>query len=526
MDFVTSAFSYSHSSSSNYSAIENGWYFSLTPFPSGSEFVPLFDKIVPYSEKLESFTSIYDVQTFFQQQDNLQAKNPKLYPQTFFFIIELSRSTRELVNSICNMLKSFFSDNRQYYVGIVIVGSTIRFPMIRKDEKNFSMVTWPDARTEVKVSHESIYFNLENNFGLFLKYLDMIMEMPVEEPKINIHSLFYLFKSFIIGLRNPVIVITSELPACDKNQLKLIGDEFFKLSVSCEFFIMGNSKKESLNEFSRQCNCSVNYYCSNQYYLLINKLVKKLKAPRLIFTEVEIITSDSLQLKKILGRGKISDNNNRIFKLSKLTTNDTIHFYINPLFNKFKTIPPKITAIVRYFDKSMNCYKRVFPIDCSVYITNPISLISSAAIKIIIEKQNINIINDLLHFDLSQYDNFFQQRFKFAVNSLKCLQTSSFLANFCLSHHPKEIFDLLSPSCFDINEHSWKIMNNYINPIIVFLPEHYYLCIFPDNSEYKEDDFKSYLFSIDQLYEYDIITPSHYLENQYFIELKNMVLNQ
>lgn len=526
MEFVTSAFSFSHTPSSHSSAVDNGWYFSLTPFPADGAAVPLFGEIVPYTAKVDTFTDVCDVQTSLSGASKVVHRSPVLHSQTLLFIVELSSATQDLVHEMCNEFKKFFGKYRNFHVGIVIVGSTVRFPIIRSNGKAFNIVTWPDPRTEVTVCHESIYFNLVDSYQQFLTYLDMIMEMPVEEPKISIHTFFYLFKSFIISLRNPVIVVTGDSLENDKTRLKLMGDEFFKLSVSCEFFIVGNDMRDPLNDFARQCNCNINYYRPKQRHLMISRLLKRLNQYRVIFTEVEIITSDSLQLKKILGRGKTLDNNERIFKLAKLTTNDTVHIFINPLFHKFSTIPPKITAVVRYFDRCMNCYKRIFPIDCTNYLTNPKALISSAAIKIILEKQNMSIINDLMQFDVSQYDSFFQQRFKFAVNSLKNLQTSSFLQNFCLSHHPNDIFDFLSPSCFDITQQKWKTMDNFLNPLIIFLPEHYYLCVFPDNSEYSEEDYKSFLFSIDPLYVYDIVSPSQYLENQHFIEIKKMISTQ
>lgn len=566
-NFCSSAFTLNNPSQK--SLLNNSWYFAVTPFPKNQYGVGLSD--VAFKDlNLENEINqnrLVDIFYPFSDQKFDKIPIPKFSAHTFILILELSETTSSLISTVFQFLKEYFSHQRPIFFTILIIyGNSILFPFIPKSKKTFSISTWSDFTERFELLQENLYFCMSesNQIELFYKYLDSIESINVEK-KITTVDIFDILKSlfpFFKSLRNPIWLICSSLHVhnfSSTEKAEEISNLYYQSSLNIDFyFFISNSElnpntstaliknNPSLQLFVNKCNSSVTYFGNSQFEKISIDLIYNFIKPRLIFTRLDIFTSDSLEISKIYGRGCQIENDS--YKTSVLTVNDTIHVFVKPDIKKLQSEVPKVVFRTRYVDGATNCFMRYIPYECSNRENCPEALLTAAAIKIIKENYEIkDAINELLHLELP-INNFnpvlFRKRFDFAVKSLSLIKNDLWLSNFVIGNSPVDVFEFLSPICCQITKSNsvdpqnesnistgeWKIVPEVVFGSALFLIwvyEHHFIFIETESNTENLSDLQidQIIKSFDNYGRFEIVNYKNFFENQQLVRIDSLSRN-
>lgn len=573
-DFCSSAFALNNPFQR--SLLNDNWYFAITLFPKipyGLSLSSCVYKDLDHENELSN-DRLTDIFYPFSDQKYDKIPIPIFSAHTFILIIELSCTTKPFLPILFSILKEYFSQKRPiFFTVLVIHGSSIIFPSIHKNSKNFSISTWSDFSEIFELQQESLYFNMSESKGteLFQKYLDSVEIMDVE-PNFTAVDIFDILKSlfpFFKSLRNPIWIICSNLyihqyPSTKKAEE--VSQLYYQSSLNIDFyFLISNPdltsndniirNNPSLQLFSTKCNCPIKYFGVSQFERISIDLIYNFSKPRTIFNRVDIFTSNCLEVSKIYGRGSQIDSD--VYKPSTLTVNDTIHIFVKPNTKKLQNEKPKIVVRTRYVDGATNCFLRYVPIDCSNRETYPEAVLTAAAIKIINENYDSNdAIKELLQLDLSitniaNWKNplLLRKRYNFAVISLGLIKSDLMISNFVIGNCPKDVFEFLSPICCQIirSNSSVKLNSNLVIQIndsnislsewtivpevvlgsgmfLIWVLEHQFIFIVNESNNDKLSDIEidNIIASIDEKGKFEVVDFSNFYQNQYLVRIDSL----
>ena len=497
----------------------NQWFFSVTPFPENVKEVPLSN--VSFEDlQTTSVPNVVDVYTPLPSNSGDVPCPASVYPKTFIIFFEMSSTTSSLLlHYFCTYLRAFASKPRAMYLTVVAFGSTIRFPILSNDGSRFSIGTVTDLDVPFPCKNEALYFNMTNQNALFSKYVDEFEKLNVENAYIRVDRVLTCFQSFLRDLRNPAMCILAESPDADAAASERLATTFLDLSLSVDFYCLTQHRTYNLSNFVRVTNGSLQNYLANDCEDLCCDIIRKFTEARVIFTVIDMSYSKSIAYVKILGRGQMSDRH--LFRMSKISTNETIHFFARLHGN----VPPNLLFIVRFLDSNMHCYRRVIPIDCSLMRSDPEALLAAVAVRIAMDGYDpIAGASDLQSINLSSYDAFFRERFGIAIRALRLLQKSPYLSNFVLTRTPSEILERLSPACLPIGSSEWRTIRSASfgdSQVLVQYPMHHYLVVLATTGNTMScDEYGAILHQIDAKATFSTVHPS---ESSKSVEYSNIL---
>lgn len=470
-------------------------FFSVTPFPEGVDRVPLADFSFEDLERVAVSNSM-DIYTPLPATAGDPPCPAYLCPKTFLIFFEMSKTTSvSLLHYFCTYLRAFASKPRRMFLTVVAFGSTVRFPILSADGTRFSIGIFTDLNAAFPCKGEKLYFNMTKQNVLFSSYIDEFEKLNIENAYIRIDRLLTCFREFMKDLRNPTMCVVSECPDADPTTISNLSKDFLDYSMSVDFFCVTENRTYNLTDFAKATNGCLQNYLECDYETLCCDILRKFREDRGIFTVIDMSYSKSLGYMKILSRGQMSDSH--LFRMSKLSTNETIHF-----FAQFQgTVPQQLVFVLRFLDSNMHCYRRVIPLSCQMMRTDPEALLAAVAVRVAMDGYDPTAgANDLRNIDLSGYDALFKERFGIAIRALPLLQRSPHLSNFVLTGTPSEILQRLSPACLPVGNTEWMTVRSApfgSTHVIVQYPAHHFLVVLAADETGLCEDIGSILSQID-----------------------------